>query len=214
MSSILQEFNYDVFISYRQNDNKYDGWVTEFVANLIKELDATIKGKVTVYFDANPHDGLLETYSVDRSLENKLKCIIYIPILSRTFCDPKSFAWNNEFLAFLKMAETDTLGLNIKLNSGNVAGRVLPVRIHDLDPEDIKLVESHLGNIRSVDFIYKSAGVNRPLRANEDHPHDNLNRTYYRDQINKVANAIDEILHGLKKLKSTATSDEKREKPI
>ena len=214
MASILQEFNYDVFISYRQNDNKYDGWVTEFAANLIKELEATIKDKVTVYFDANPHDSLLETYSVDRSLENKLKCIIYIPILSRTFCDPKSFAWNNEFLAFLKMAEADTLGLNIKLTSGNVASRVLPVRIHDLDPEDIKLVESHIGNIRSVDFIYKSAGVNRPLRANEDHPHDNLNKTYYRDQINKVANAIDEILHGLKKLQSTTPSDKKMEEPV
>jgi hypothetical protein len=40
------------------------------------------------------------------------------------------------------------------------------------------------------------------LRANEDHPHDNLNKTYYRDQINKVANAIDDILQGLKKSQS------------
>jgi tetratricopeptide (TPR) repeat protein len=211
MASIFQEFNYDIFISYRQNDNKYDGWVTEFAANLSKELEATIKEKVSVYFDSNPHDGLLETYSVDRSLQNKLKCIIFIPILSRTFCDPKSFAWNNEFLAFLKTAGEDHLGLNIKLVSGNVASRVLPVRIHDLESDDINLVERYLGNIRSVDFIYKSAGVNRPLRANEDHPHDNLNKTYYRDQINKVANAIDEILHGLKKLKSSTTLDDKKE---
>ena len=214
MASILQEFNYDVFISYRQNDNKYDGWVTGFVANLTKELEATIKDKVTVYFDANPRDGLLETYSVDRSLENKLKCIIYIPILSRTFCDSKSFAWNNEFIAFLKKAEGDSLGLNIKLNSGNVASRVLPVRIHDLDPDDIALVERYLGNIRSVDFIYKSAGVNRPLRANEDHPHDNLNKTYYRDQINKVANAIDEVLHGLKRMQADASGIVKKEENI
>ena len=40
------------------------------------------------------------------------------------------------------------------------------------------------------------------MRANEDHPHDNLNKTYYRDQINKVANTIDEILQGLKKMQS------------
>ena len=37
-------------------------------------------------------------------------------------------------------------------------------------------------------------GVNRPLRASEDHPQENLNKTYYRDQINKVANAIKEII--------------------
>ena len=40
---------------------------------------------------------------------------------------------------------------------------------------DIKLCESVLGGVlRGVEFIYKSPGVNRPLRANEDNPHDNL----------------------------------------
>ncbi len=34
MSSIIEGYNYDIFISYRQKDNKYDGWVTEFVDNL------------------------------------------------------------------------------------------------------------------------------------------------------------------------------------
>lgn len=199
MASQIPGYEYDVFISYRQNDNKYDGWVTDFVANLKKELDATIKEKTTVYFDANPQDGLLETHSVNRSLENKLKCLIFIPILSRTYCDPNSYAWNNEFLAFFKSAEADSFGLNVMLSNGNVAGRVLPVRIHDLDREDISLVESHIGVIRSIDFIYKSTGVNRPLRSNEDHPQDNLVRIYYRDQINKVANAIDEIIWALKK---------------
>jgi TolB-like protein/tetratricopeptide (TPR) repeat protein len=197
MSGIIPRYNYDIFISYRQNDNKYDGWVTEFVANLSKELEATIKDKVTVYFDANPHDGLRETHSVDRSLEEKLRCLIFIPILSRTYCDPKSYAWNNEFLAFLNIAREDSIGLNVKLSSGNVASRVLPIRIHDLNPEDISLVESSIGVIRSIDFIYKSSGVNRPLRANEDHPQDNVNKIYYRDQINKVANAVDEIIRGL-----------------
>jgi len=37
MASIIPEYYYDIFISYRQNDNKYDGWVTEFVDNLNKE---------------------------------------------------------------------------------------------------------------------------------------------------------------------------------
>ena len=36
MSSMIEGYNYDIFISYRQKDNKYDGWVTEFVDNLKK----------------------------------------------------------------------------------------------------------------------------------------------------------------------------------
>ena len=58
MPSIIEGYEYDIFISYRQNDNKYDGWVTEFVDNLQKELDATMKNPVSIYFDENPHDGL------------------------------------------------------------------------------------------------------------------------------------------------------------
>ena len=41
MPSIIQDFEYDIFLSYRQKDNKYDGWVTELVNNLRKEKDAT-----------------------------------------------------------------------------------------------------------------------------------------------------------------------------
>ncbi len=198
MASILPGFEYDIFISYRQNDNKYDGWVTEFVNNLNKELEATLKDKVNVYFDANPHDGLLETHSVNHSLESKLKCLIFIPILSKTYCDPKGFAWNHEFLAFIDLAKQDQFGLNIRLASGNVSSRILPVRIHDLDPEDVKLAELHLGVIRSVDFIYHSPGVNRSLRPWDDDVIKNTKQPFYRDQINKVANAIDEILRGMK----------------
>ena len=101
MASIIPGYEYDIFISYRQKDNKYDGWVTEFVTNLKKELEATFKEDISIYFDANPHDGLLETHHVDKSLEGKLKCLIFIPIISQTYCDPKSFAWENEFKAFL-----------------------------------------------------------------------------------------------------------------
>ena len=33
MSAIIEGFEYDIFISYRHNDNR-SGWVTEFVRNL------------------------------------------------------------------------------------------------------------------------------------------------------------------------------------
>ena len=136
MSSILAKFEYDIFISYRQKDNKYDGWVSEFVDNLQKELDATFKEDISIYFDENPHDGLLETHNVDKSLEGKLKCLVFIPIISRTYCDPKSFAWQNEFLAFLEQVNEDNYGKSVQLADGNIADRILPVQIHDIDNED------------------------------------------------------------------------------
>ena len=198
MASIIQGYEYDIFISYRQKDNKYDGWVTEFVDNLKKELEATFKEDVSVYFDINPHDGLLETHDVDASLKEKIKCLVFIPIISKTYCDPKSFAWEHEFKAFIDLASHDHFGLKVKLPGGNVTNRVLPVRIHDLDAEDIKLCESALGSyLRGVEFIYKEPGVNRSLTPGDDEKK-NLNKTRYRNQINKVANAIKEIITGLK----------------
>jgi tetratricopeptide (TPR) repeat protein len=210
MASLIQGFEYDIFISYRQKDNKYDGWVTEFVDNLKRELEATFKEEISVYFDINPHDGLLETHDVDASLREKLKCLIFIPIISRTYCDPKSFAWEHEFIAFVEKASADQFGLKVKLPNGNVASRVLPVRIHELDVNDIKLCESVLGGVlRGVEFIYKEPGVNKPLTA-EDDEKKNLNKTKYRIQINKIANAISEIICGLM-TGEEVTGKEKRE---
>jgi TolB-like protein len=200
MASLIPGYEYDIFISYRQKDNKGERWVSEFVEALKTELESTFKEEISVYFDINPHDGLLETHDVDASLKEKLKCLVFIPIISQTYCDSKSFAWQHEFVSFNKMAKEDSFGRDIKLTGGNVASRILPVKIHDLDPEDKSLLENELGGVlRSIDFIYKSAGVNRPLRTNEDHPQDNLNKTYYRDQINKVANAVKEIITAIKK---------------
>ena len=101
MPSLLQNFECDIFISYRHNDNR-SGWVTEFVNALQEELASTIKEPLTIYFDQNPHDGLLETHNVDKSLEGKLRC--FIPTISQTYCDTKSFAWKHEFVAFNKLA--------------------------------------------------------------------------------------------------------------
>jgi len=198
-------YNTDVFISYRQNDNKSpsgsrtDGWVTEFVHNLSLELEATVKGKVTIYFDQNPHDGLLENHDVDESLAGRLNSLIFIPIISQTYCDPGCYAWHNEFLEFIKLAEADPIGMSIKVASGNTASRILPVRIHELDSYDIQLLEKELKTrLRPIDLIFKAPGVNRPLRAKEDDPLKNVNKVIYRDQINKVANAIKEIISGVK----------------
>ena len=210
MPSIIEGYNYDIFISYRQKDNKHDGWVTEFVNNLKGELESTFKEEISVYFDINPHDGLLETHDVDESLKEKLKCLVFIPIISRTYCDPKSFAWEHEFKAFVDLASKDQFGLKVKLPNGNVASRVLPVRIHDLDIADVKECESILGGVlRGIEFIYKEPGVNRPLRSEEDNPSKNLNKTFYRNQINKVAIATKEIISGLKNEPTESTPERK-----
>jgi hypothetical protein len=42
MSSIIEGNNYDIFISYRQKDNKGDRWVSEFVEALKTELKEAI----------------------------------------------------------------------------------------------------------------------------------------------------------------------------
>jgi hypothetical protein len=152
MSSLIPGYEYDIFISYRQKDNKGDKWVSKFVDALKTELEATFKEDVSVYFDENPHDRLQETHNVSKSLEGKLKCLIFIPILSQTYCDPKSYAWQFELLAFLRIAEPDHFGKDIKLRSGNVASRILPIRIHDLEEEDIKLFEKETGSVlRALD---------------------------------------------------------------
>ena len=211
MASIPPGFEYDIFISYRQNDNR-SGWVTEFVKALQEELASTIKEPVSVYFDSNPNDGLLETHNVDKSLEGKLKCLIFIPILSQTYCDPKSFAWQNEFCAFNKLAKADQIGRDIKLGNGNVTSRILPIKIHELDIDDKAVLQSETGSVlRAIEFIFRSPGVNRPLRANEDRPSDNQNKTFYRDQVNKVANAVKEIISGLKNFPGKPKKFEKQE---
>ena len=198
MPSLIPGFEYDIFISYRQKDNKGAKWVSEFVESLKTELESTFKEDVSVFFDVNPHNGLLETHDVDASLKDKLKCLVFIPIISRTYCDPNSFAWEHEFKAFIDQASKDQFGLKVKLPGGNVMNRVLPVIIHDLDFEDKNLVEKEIGGfIRGIEFVYKEPGVNRPLKPDDDE-RINLNKTKYRNQINKASNAVKEIISGIK----------------
>jgi tetratricopeptide (TPR) repeat protein len=64
----------------------------------------------------------------------------------------------------------------------------------------VKLYEKETGSVlRAMDFVFKTGtGAIRPLLPNEDRPNDNLYKTFYRDQISKVAIAIKEIVLGMK----------------
>ncbi len=198
MAALLPGFECDIFISYRQKDNKGGKWVTEFINALKTELEAAFKEDISIYFDENPHTGISEHHDVDDSLKDKLKCLVFIPILSQTYCDPRSFAYEHEFKAFTKQAAQDHLGLKVKLNGGNVSSRVLPIRIHELEKDDVDQFESVTGSVlRPIDFIYKEVGVNRPLIAS-DSKLDNQNKTDFRNQVNKTANAVKEIITALR----------------
>jgi TolB-like protein len=207
MPSIVSGYEYDIFISYRQKDNKGDRWVSEFIDALKTELESTFKEEISVYYDINLHDGLLETHDVNATLKAKLKCLVFIPIISRTYCDPRSFAWEHEFKAFIELASQDQFGLKVKLATGNVTNRILPIKIHDLSGEDKVLLEKELGGIlRAIEFIYKEPGVNKPLTV-KDNSSKNLNRTEFKIQVNKVANAIDEIITGLKSIQTVGVDN-------
>lgn len=146
MASLAPGYDYDIFISYRHKDDRYDHWVTDFVSNLKRELEATFRDEVSVYYDSNRPDGLLSTDDVDESLKNKLRCLVFIPVISHTYCDPVSYAWANEFRIFVEQGSSDTFGLKIRLPNGNYASRVLPVIIHDLPGEEKSLCERILGS--------------------------------------------------------------------
>jgi hypothetical protein len=193
-ASILPDYDYDIHVSYRYNDNKYDGWVSEFVEKLEQELSATLKDRLSIFFDKNPEDS-----RENGSSFKKIKSLIFIPVISQTYCDINSPVWKNEFRIFQNEIKNDSIGSNIKQANGNTASRVIPVRIHDIDTDDVKLLEYELsGSLRSVDFIYREEGVNRPLRPVDDEKHANPLRPMYRNQINKLANAIKEIISGIK----------------
>ena len=54
---------------------------TDFVEKLKGELESTFKEEVSVYFDINTHDGIKDTHDLDASLKEKLKCLVFAPII-------------------------------------------------------------------------------------------------------------------------------------
>jgi class 3 adenylate cyclase len=207
-SSIVPGFDCDIYVSYRFNDNKSDGWITEFVNKLSQELSATLKDKLTIYFDKNPEENRRLHYVDNASEPRKIRSLIFIPIISQTYCDPGSLVWKEEFKGFQEAIKTDSLGTAIKLSSGNTASRIIPVKIHDIDSDDVKLLETELsGALRSVDFIYRDQGINRPLHIADDEKNVNTLRPVYRNQINKLANIIKDIIGGIKLLEKSNTPD-------
>ena len=198
-SSLQPGFDCDIYISYRANDNVYDGWVTEFVSKLERELGATIKDKLTIWFDKSVETLYQHPSQVEESRTKWKKSLLFIPVVSQTYCDTGSLPWQLEFKGFQDAAAEDAIGSLVQLPNGNTVSRVLPIKIHDIDAEDVRLLESEMkGGLRSIDFIYRDTGVNRPLRPMDDEKSFDGNRPMYRNQINKLANAIKDVVLGIK----------------
>ncbi|HWA34837.1 MAG TPA: hypothetical protein VG737_11930, partial [Cyclobacteriaceae bacterium] len=126
-----------------------------------------------------------------------------------------SFAWQHEFCAFNTIAKTSPAGRDIRLANGNVASRILPVKIHDLDADDTESIEKELNApLRAIEFIYREPGVNRPLRSSEEDPSKNLAQTVYRNQLNKVAQAIKQIIAAMKEPAHKATPTKEGTAPL
>ena len=221
-SAILPDFEYDLYVSYRANDNKYipsgtktgtgTGWVTELVEKLKQELEATLKDKLTIHFDRSPDDIRKDSTPGLVAQAETIKSLIFIPIISQTYCDVNSSVWTDEFQLFKSEVDADRLGRNIQLANGSSASRFLPIKIHDIDPEDLHLLENELsGELRSIDFIYREEGVNRPIRPVDDEISSDSSRTLYRNQINKLANVIKEIINGIKAKEKSAGSPGSRD---
>lgn len=197
--AVLPKFENDIYISFRHNHTILE-WVEEFVAKLKQELEATSKDDLNIYFLKQVGEGGADAPEFDDERIPNLKSLVFIPIISHTYCDAKNYCWQKEFLEFKEMANSDEIGLNIDLASGATVSRVLPVKIHNIDGDDIRMIENELvGNMRSVDFIYDGEeGVNRPLSAQDDQASPG-NSLLYRNQINKTANAISELIKSIKK---------------
>jgi hypothetical protein len=58
--------------------------VSEFVNELKGEPGSTFKEEISVYFDIIPHDGFPETHDIDASLREKMKCLVFFPVISQT----------------------------------------------------------------------------------------------------------------------------------
>jgi hypothetical protein len=86
MASIVPGYENDIFISYRQKDNKGDRWVSEFVDALKTDLESTFKEEISVYFDINPHDARL-LVKIRKSFLLQVHSLSLT--LSLLFCTPK-----------------------------------------------------------------------------------------------------------------------------
>ena len=207
--AVIPTYQNDIYVSYRHNDAILE-WVTEFAEKLQQELDATLKGKLNIYYDKQGVGGELDKEEFEQKRIKNLKSLIFIPIISHTYCNTKKHNWEKEFLEFKQMAASDELGLNIDSENDTSICRILPIKIHEVEKKDIQLLERELGdNIRSVDFIYEGLeGVTRPLRSKDDEMAFSRSTLLYRNQINKTANIVSSLI---KNIKAESTGNRKDE---
>jgi hypothetical protein len=72
MASLMTGYEYDIFISYRQKDNKGNRWVSEFFRALMTRLKPEFNDKISVYYFINKQNEFSETHGVKTSHNENL----------------------------------------------------------------------------------------------------------------------------------------------
>src|SRR3990172_7293606 len=107
--AILPSYKFDVYISYRHSDSVRE-WVMEFIEKLQQELDASLKDRLSVYVDKRGVGNEIDSDSFKKERTENLRSLIFIPVLSNTYCDSSKFNWEEEFMQFKTSSANDELG--------------------------------------------------------------------------------------------------------
>ncbi|MFD2721400.1 hypothetical protein ACFST9_21975 [Hymenobacter monticola] len=198
MASLIPGFEYDIFISYRHNDEE---WMAEFMPKLQRELITNIGKPLSIFYDRSLSGGLSDTHEVRASLDHRVaSSVILMPLISATYCETDMYSWKHEFLPFLEQAKRSPLGLKLNLPGGGQVSRVLPLRTYELEDEQSQLLYQTLeGFLRSIDFVYIAQDVIRPLQVrDDDSAFPTANKLLYRNQLNKVARSVKDLMGAAK----------------
>lgn len=204
MSALTSAYKYDIYISYRRNEQIFE-WTKEFVNILKTEIEQIIKQPISIFLE----NGL------DYSPEN-VNSVLFIPIISNSYCVINKDNWINEFQYFKNSAINDSLGFLLPFQGNNLLNRILPIKINSISDSEYYVLEGEMdGRLKSIDFIFDAIeGVSRPLRPNDDVTF-KIGTLLYRNQIIKTANIIAELLLTAKnKLNGTEITTENNKKTV
>ncbi len=95
MASIIPGYEYDIFISYRQKDNKGDRWVSEFFRALMTRLKSKFKDEFSRYHIQYQQDGFLETCGVKASPNENLNYPGLFPLEKSVQNNPAKYETTN-----------------------------------------------------------------------------------------------------------------------
>ena len=190
MPALIPGYDCDVFISYSQQDEGADAFVTHLSNHLYEEYkksfnrelsvaceDISLRGKVK-----RPNNG------------GRLKPVVLVPLVSNAYFNTDGGHWKNELELFKKEARQADSGIVIPLNGGRAAYRIVPVKIKEVEEDALADFNNTIGaEVPWVTWCYEASGELRTLL-----PGEKADALDYQTQIHKVAVAIEEAITGMR----------------